>query len=88
MTREVAQDRRHWFNNGETGEEFLTSFHEADLIKHIDKIYDDFESRTCESCEHYKAKNKQCINEASIAFTAQEAIYIDDGCNKWESKIE
>lgn len=56
------------------------------IDKLVDEIYSDVEARTCESCKHYKAENKQCVNEASIAFTSQEAIYTDDGCNKWEQK--
>jgi hypothetical protein len=52
-----------------------------------DRAYNIFEKiRVCENCKHYKAENKQCVNEVSIAFTSQEAIYTDDGCNKWEKK--
>lgn len=59
----------------------------VDVIKQfINQVYDDFESRTCENCEFYKEENKQCTNEASIAYTSQEAIYFDDGCNKFEKK--
>ena len=44
-----------------------------------------FNQRTCEKCKHYKEEHKRCLNEESIAFTSQEAIYSDDGCNKWGS---
>jgi len=47
-----------------------------------------FKQRTCENCKHYKEKNKQCLNETSIAYTSQEAIYCDDGCNKWEEETK
>lgn len=52
---------------------------EKDLI---DKIYDDFESRTCESCEYLEIL---CENEESIVF--EMAINRKDfGCNKWKQK--
>jgi len=54
----------------------------------VDEIYDDFESRICENCEHWSEEKKQCFNEESIAFTSQEAIYCDDGCNKFKRKTD
>ena len=57
----------------------------------VDKIYDDFESRTCKNCKHFQVYDDskmlgECINKESIAFTSCEAIYGDDGCNKFERK--
>lgn len=46
----------------------------------------DIETRMCENCKHFNEDEKRCLNEVSIAFTAQEAIYCDDGCNKFERK--
>lgn len=65
----------------------------SSLDEFIDKIYNDFESQTCESCKHFLVYNdsKQsgtCDNEESIAYTSKEAIYGDDGCNKWEERID
>ena len=57
---------------------------QADRINELE--LESMNSRTCENCKHYKAENKQCVNESSIAFTSQEAICYDDGCNKWEQK--
>ena len=53
-------------------------------VKLINKIYDDFESRTCKSCKH----NKSC----ETLFVLLENISIpahlkDFGCNKWEPNV-
>jgi len=53
----------------------------------VHEIYDDFESRTCENCKHWSKEKKQCLNVESIAYTSQEAIYYDDGCNKFVRKV-
>ena len=61
----------------------------------INKIYDDFESRTCESCKHktkngrYQATNKtiyECKLKVSFGTNPTRAIKLTDGCNNWEAK--
>ena len=54
-----------------------------ETIEGLEKEIEEFESRTCDSCMYYGEKH--CANAESIAFTSQEAVYEDDGCNKWES---
>jgi len=56
-------------------------------IDDVVDIIDDFKSRICENCEHWSKEKKQCFNEESIAYTSQEAIYYDDGCNKFVRKV-
>jgi hypothetical protein len=53
----------------------------------IDKIYDDFESRTCENCKHYINKPiiSYCNNDNSMAYNLEENLVRSDGCNKWET---
>ncbi|TET88540.1 MAG: hypothetical protein E3J96_03140 [Sulfurovum sp.] len=61
-----------------------------DIAYDIDDVLDiinDFESRICENCKHWSKEKKQCFNEESIAYTSQEAIYYDDGCNKFVRKV-
>jgi len=60
-----------------------------DIAYDIDDVLDiinDFESRICENCKHYFENGKQCLNEESITYTSQEAVYYDDGCNKFTRK--
>jgi len=80
MTREEAQTFHY---NSMPVDGVINQF---DVSMKINEIYDDFESRICENCEHYFENGKQCLNEESIAFTSQEAIYYDDGCNKFKRK--
>jgi len=54
----------------------------------VNKIFDDFESRICSNCIHYLKYGRQCLNEESIAYTSQEAVYYDDGCNKFGRKAK
>jgi len=63
-----------------------------DVLKHVDKIYDDFESRTCENCKFYGAEHERishpnyrtCINTDS--FTYMQEPHYEDGCNKFKRK--
>jgi hypothetical protein len=53
----------------------------------IDEIYDDFESRTCESCRYAIKRgfmDKICDNESGIAYDV--VVKTTDGCNKWATK--
>jgi len=60
-----------------------------DIINDFEsRICENFESRICENCEHWSKEKKQCFNEESIAYTSQEAVYCDDGCNKFKRKTD
>lgn len=48
----------------------------------IDKIYDDFENRTCESCKHNNTCEMQYVLRQGVTNTS---FLKDFGCNKWES---
>lgn len=79
MTREQAIEA---FN-------FLNTENLVD-IKFIDKIYDDFESMTCENClmtHDYKGK---LICDRSYSSNTNDYgvgyVYRDFACNEWESK--
>jgi len=54
----------------------------------MNELFDDLESRVCENCIHYFENGKKCLNEESIAYTSQEAVYYDDGCNKFGRKAK
>jgi len=58
-----------------------------DCVIEIQELKKEFKSRICENCEYYFENEKQCLNEESIAYTSQEAIYYDDGCNKFVRKV-
>ena len=55
----------------------------------IDRICDDFESRTCESCKWYREEynDKNCISDTVLICELYDISHGKDfGCNKWEKK--
>ena len=64
----------------------------VDTEKLVNKIYDDFESRTCENCLFKQEREYQCTNlHINDKHPLKEADYWlhvnkDFGCNKWEAK--
>ena len=89
MKREEAIDRKNWMSSIDVG---FIAFDEAKLIRHINKIYDDLEHRTCESCK-YCIKDVICEGsrecEEGISFIQSEAFCLvegTDGCNRWKQK--
>jgi len=64
------------------------------LNKVINKIYDDFERRTCSTCEYCRTiKEDECIDEYECDLEVEEfmsfnkgRVNADFGCNKWEEK--
>jgi len=61
----------------------------------IDKIFDDFESRTCENCKHwdeddtgYGYKLGYCEKDVGNGFTIDNVTQHSFGCNRWEQKEE
>lgn len=50
----------------------------------INKIYDDFENKSCQKCKHYDGSHK-CNNENSIACGTSNRVYPDDYCKGFES---
>ena len=85
MTREYA------LNNFEMFIGISEDIEEAqmrDISSFIRKIYDDFESRTCESCRFFLGcglENCNCENENSMGYTYPDLTKFDS-CNKWELK--
>lgn len=57
-----------------------------DIEKHIDKIYDDFESRTCENCINYSDTENEGFwcEEFEESFININERPENFGCNKWE----
>jgi len=46
----------------------------------------EFESRTCESCNYYKEINRTCGNCTNIRADSTQKVYSNFYCNKWEKK--
>jgi hypothetical protein len=66
----------------------MSTDHKVELSKaFVNKIYDDFESRTCESCKYWNRKNpaRQDGDCDEINHTNTETDW-NFGCNKWEEK--
>lgn len=59
-----------------------------DIESFVDKIYDDFESRTCENCEYidYRGLWPYCGASDSNVYDILEQDVHTFGCNKWETK--
>lgn len=60
-----------------------------DVEELIDKIFNDFESRTCENCKHFtfmsRANSYIC---SSLDNQSVKWIDKDFGCNKFERRVE
>lgn len=61
---------------------YLFSKCKSDFI--IDKMYDYFESRTCENCK-YLDMDLICTNEDTPCCSEYSGRYDNFNCNKWES---
>jgi hypothetical protein len=63
---------------------------DGDATLHIiDQIYDDFESRTCESCKYSKTHKGKTIEdgvECSNQYMYRKFLLKDFGCNLYERK--
>ena len=55
-----------------------------DVCDFINKIYDDFESRTCENCVYWAKSIHMCDNKESFAYKFKATVVKDDGCNNFE----
>jgi len=79
MTREEAKDILFLDEDG---------FFVQDAL--VDKIFDDFESRTCSNCIYFdKAPTEYHENECLNKFNDEIVNFGMDttfGCNKWEAK--
>lgn len=51
-------------------------------LKFINKLYNDFESRTCSNCEYFRASLRFCSKSVSINGYTDK----DFGCNKFKRK--
>jgi hypothetical protein len=56
-----------------------------DLRRFIDKIFNDFESRTCKNCKYFK-DDMYCYLMFADFNNKKYFLPKDFGCNKWESK--
>lgn len=76
MTREEAVDYmfKEWF--------YLEEENKIVLRNNIDKIYDYFESRSCENCKWIK--NEVCVNDESRLVA--DFVTSSDICKLWESR--
>ena len=85
MTREEAKEYL-----GETLKDFYDIDYDCDFI--VDKIYDDFESRTCENCRNWSQEHITiglCLMEVSemdIPDLSKYSTSNNFGCNKFERK--
>lgn len=95
MTREeaISEARRStiddcgWFHD----DDIITS--EQNSIALVNKIYDDFESRTCENCMHNKEQDNfmifcDCVMCLDGSRMMWHSYTKDFCCNKWEKKDE
>ena len=74
MTREEAKAFK-WFQSDRIA-----------IYKHIDKIYDDFENRSCANCI-YNLDNYKCTNNESMVEWLEDIDIFDTfGCNKFIRK--
>jgi len=59
-----------------------------DIEKHIDKIYDDFESeKTCNNCKWYNEPICSASKCEDINELGQYVVRPTFGCNEWEGKV-
>jgi len=88
MTREEA--KKEMLNI--TGSIYTETDELEDLI---DKIYDDFENRICQSCKFYKVEEIDSEDEMRDVMTGCSQFYMETnyaydfknfGCNRWERK--
>ena len=94
MTRYEALNKypHGWMENG--------SYNDYPKDEIVNKIYDDFESRSCDSCkykqEEYAIDDRiltQCYNEKSLLFmtdlsdTDKNQTHSSFGCNHHEAKL-
>ena len=80
--REIDKNNK-WFN------------YDLQLLGLIDKIFDDFESRTCENCIHWNVSEESKLDGNGDGFIDCMIIYAESfgsidyknfGCNKFERK--
>lgn len=75
MTREEAWEC--WLDKGG----------DVEVSDLVDKIYDDFESRTCENCKHSIKEAKKFSDVLFCGYALKFAqVKKDFGCNEFKSK--
>ena len=80
MTREEARKYiLSWVNRKYVPNKQMT----IDVGEAVDKIYDDFESRRCESCKHNNTCEMQQVLRDGVV---NPSFLRDFGCNKYEEK--
>lgn len=84
MTREEAK-AEHDRHNSLQFVESCAVMESDEVLKLIDEIYDDFESRTCENCKHGEyEKNIKGIYCSFVNYCGSDYMEKDFGCNKFE----
>lgn len=74
MTREEAED----FNK----HKLVFRQSQIPFLKHIDKIYNDFETANCKNCKWLK--DEVCVNADSLK--CADYPDVEMMCNEWEKK--
>ena len=91
MTRDEAKNMLDLARSGKLGDH-----RRIEMMKVIDSIYDDFESRTCENCKHFTKEfgvygicQKGMTNHV-VWHEGEQWKLIDfySGCNKFERRRE
>ena len=57
-----------------------------DMIRFIDKIYDDMDKRICSNCKHYDYGYCSILTFPSDADTTELEVSETFGCSEWEDK--
>lgn len=86
MKREDAHNNvKEWIDNTmSSGNKTAHHYGKIELHRDIDKIYDDFENRLCETCRY---NYRGCgIQDSIIRRLTVDPNFKTFGCNKWESK--
>ena len=93
MTREECHNLvKLWIEEGNI--DYWKHYGKVELHRDIDRIYDDFENRTCNNCVHYKpALEYDCTVEGTCELDVcmdyenlSNMVSSSFGCNEWESK--
>lgn len=93
LTREEAKRQEPYiFIEGASFRPDTIEYNRVEYERIINKIYDDFESRTCENCKYFAEWNDgngrlgvgDCIGNISISIESTVPDYF--GCNEFEPK--
>jgi hypothetical protein len=83
MKREEANDKMGIYTYWDDGSELLAR---QDVDRIVDKIFDDFESRTCENCNNYIDRYCGVVCYFVNSKPEKTRVLKDFCCNQWEAK--